>query len=75
MTFTEFLNVMKKITNKEGKIQLDSFMNKAGKAMVRVSKGDNGMQFQTFSEEERTAYVKVINSSLADDPSAKSVYR
>ena len=71
MTFTEFLNVMKKITNKEGKIQLDSFVNKAGKAMVRVSKGDNGMQFQTFSEEERTAYVKVINSSLADDPVCK----
>ena len=71
MTFTEFLNVMKKITNKEGKIQLDSFVNKAGKAMVRVSKGDNDMQFQTFSEEERTAYVKVINSSLADDPVCK----
>ena len=71
MTFTEFLNVMKKITNKEGKIQLDSFVNKAGKAMVRVSKGDNGMQFQTFSEEERTAYVKIINSSLADDPVCK----
>ena len=71
MTFTEFLNVMKKITNKEGKIQLEGFVNKAGKAMVRVSKGDNGMQFQTFSEEERTAYVKVINSSLADDPVCK----
>ena len=71
MTFTEFLNVMKKITNKEGKIQLDSFVNKAGKAMVRVSKGDNGMQFQTFSEEERTAYVKIINSSLAEDPVCK----
>ena len=68
MTFSEFLNVMKKITNKEGKIHLDSFINKAGKAMVKVSKGDNGMQFQTFSEEERTAYVKVINSSLANDP-------
>ena len=71
MTFSEFLNVMKKITNKEGKIHLDSFINKAGKAMVKVSKGDNGMQFQTFSEEERTAYVKVINSSLADDPVCK----
>ena len=71
MTYSEFLNVMKKITNKEGKIQLDSFVNKAGKAMVRVSKGDNSMQFQTFSEEERTAYVKIINSSLADDPVCK----
>ena len=71
ITFSEFLMMMKKIVDKEGKIKLDSFKNKAGKAMVRVSKGDNSMQFQTFSEEERTAYVKVINSSLADDPVCK----
>ena len=71
MTFSEFLMMMKKLVDKEGKIQLDSFINKAGKAMVRVSKGDNSMQFQTFSEEERTAYVKVINSSLAEDPICK----
>ena len=71
MTFSEFLQVMQKLVNKEGVIQLDSFINKAGKAMVRISKGDNSMQFQTFSEEERTAYVKVINSSLADDPVCK----
>ena len=71
MTFTEFLHMMKKLVDKDGQIQLDSFVNKAGKAMVRVSKGDNSMQFQTFSEEERTAYVKVINSSLADDPVCK----
>ena len=71
MTFSEFLQMMKKLVDKEGEIQIDSFKNKAGKAMVRISKGDNGMQFQTFSEEERTAYVKVINSSLADDPICK----
>ena len=71
MTFTEFLNVMKKITNKEGKLQINTFKNKAGKTMVRLSKVDNSMQFQTFSEEERTAYVKVINSALADDPVCK----
>ena len=57
--------------DKEGEVQVDSFTNKAGKAMVRVSKGDSGFQYQTFSEEERTAYVKVINSSLADDPVCK----
>ena len=71
MTFSEFLMMMKKLVDKEGKIAIDSYINKAGKAMVRVSKGDNGMQFQTFSEEERAAYVKVINSSLADDPVCK----
>ena len=71
MTFTDFLNMMKKLVDKDGVIKLDSFINKAGKAMVRVTKGDSGMQFQTFSEEERTAYVKVINSSLADDAVCK----
>ena len=71
ITFSEFLLIMKKLVDKEGTIILDSFKNKAGKAMVRVSKGDNSMQFQTFSEEERTAYVKVINSSLAEDPVCK----
>ena len=71
LTFEEFLQMMKKVVDKEGKIQVDSFVNKAGKAMVRVSKGDSGFQYQTFSEEERTAYVKVINSSLADDPVCK----
>ena len=71
MKFAEFLMMMKKLVDKEGKIQLDSFKTKKGKAMVRVSKGDNSMQFGTFSEEERTAYVKVINSSLADDPVCK----
>ena len=71
MTFVEFLTIMKQLLDKDQKIALDSFKNKAGKKMVRVSKGDNSMQFQTFSEEERTAYVKVINSSLADDPVCK----
>ena len=71
MKFSEFLMMMQKLVGKDKKITLDSFKNKAGKAMVRVSKGDNSMQFQTFSEEERTAYVKVINSSLADDPICK----
>lgn len=51
--------------------QVEKFENKKGKAMYRVSKGDNGMQFQTFSEEERAAYAKVINAELADDPVCK----
>ena len=70
MTFTEFLNIMKQFAKDEN-VQVDSFKTKKGKAMVRVSKGDNSFQFQTFSEEERTTYVKVINSSLADDPICK----
>lgn len=44
--------------------------------MVRVSKGDfDPMQLQTFSEEERSAYVKIINSSLSDDPPVKNIYQ
>ena len=49
--------------------QVEKFENKKGKAMYRVSKGDNGIQ--TFSEEERAAYAKVINAELADDPVCK----
>ena len=71
ISFTEFLNIMKKLTEKKDNIQMDEIKTKKGKALYRVSKGDNSMQFQTFSEEERTAYVKVINSSLADDPVCK----
>ena len=71
MTFTEFLKIMKKLTEKKDDVQMDEIKTKKGKALYRVSKGDNSMQFQTFSEEERTAYVKVINSSLADDPVCK----
>ena len=77
MTFTEFLNVMKKLTNKEGKIQLNIFKNKKGKAMVRVSKGDfDPMQLQTFSEEERSAYVKISTSFkyLPIDPDSNEVF-
>ena len=69
MTFEEFLNVMKKVYNKE-EVQLDSFVNKAGKAMFRVSKGDD-MQVQTFSQEERAAYSRVINSYLGNHPICK----
>ena len=70
INFSEFLTIMQKYIKKHGS-QLDSFVNKAGKKMVRVSKGDSGYQFHTFSEEERTAYVKVINSFLAEDPVCK----
>jgi len=41
---------------------------KAGKKMVKYSSSEG---FQSFSEEERAAYVKVFNSSLADDPVCK----
>ena len=60
---------MKKLYNK-GEVQLDSFVNKAGKAMFRVSKGDD-MQVQTFSQEERAAYSRVINSYLGNHPICK----
>ena len=70
ITFTEFLNIMLHFVSKDSTL-LDSFVNKAGKKLVRVSKGDGGFQYHTFSEEERTAYVKIINSFLADDPVCK----
>ena len=61
---------MLQFVSKDGTL-LDAFVNKAGKKLVRVSKGDGGFQYHTFSEEERTAYVKIINSFLADDPVCK----
>ena len=51
--------------------QIEKIEDKKGKALYRVSKGDSGFQYQTFSEEERAAYAKVINAELADDPVCK----
>ena len=51
--------------------QIEKIGDKKGKALYRVSKGDSGLQYQTFSEEERTAYAKVINAELTDDPVCK----
>jgi len=51
-------------------MSIDEIKDKKGKSLYRVSKGDN-MQYQTFSEEEREAYVKVINSCLENDPVCK----
>ena len=70
MAFEEFLIIMKKLYNK-GDVQLDSYVNKAGKAMFRISKGDDDMQVQTFSQEERAAYSRVINSYLGNHPICK----
>ena len=47
-------------------MSIEEIKDKKGKSLYRVIKRDN-MQIQTFSEEEREAYVKVINGSLADD--------
>jgi len=69
LSFEEFLVVMQKLYNK-AEVQLDSYVNKAGKAMFRVSKGDD-MQVQTFSQEERAAYSRVINSYLGNHPICK----
>ena len=71
LQFSEFLGIMKQIKSKDdSNVQLDQFTTKTGKAMVKVAKKDS-IQFQTFSEEERAAYVKVINSSLANDSLCK----
>ena len=51
-------------------MSIEEMKDKKGKSLYRVSKGDN-MQYQTFSEEEREAYVKVINSCLENDPVCK----
>ena len=46
-------------------------MIKQFKKENKVAKKGKDFQYQSFSEEERTAFVKVINSALLDDPVCK----
>lgn len=72
ISFKEFLIMMKKIGKKEETESATRIETKQGKGIIRLSlkgtKQELSYGFSSFSEEERTAYVKVINSSLADDP-------
>jgi plastin-1 len=70
LEFPEFVNLMKNFlaTGKEN--NFTKIVNKAGQSMFRV--GEQGKSaFSTFSEEERTAFVKVINTVLCKDTVCK----
>ena len=71
ISFKEFLIMMKKIGKKEETESEKRLETKQGKGMIRLSlkgtKQELSYGYSSFSEEERTAYVKVLNSALADD--------
>lgn len=67
--FVEYVKMMKKIYGDDAQGQTISQMtNKAG---VNVFKVGAVSGFSTFSEEERSAYVRVINTVLKDDADCK----
>lgn len=73
--FSEYATMVKKIhdgkNNQTGSSSRGSIMagtNKKGDAIFKISAGSS---HSSFSEEERTAYVKVINSTLRDDADLK----
>lgn len=70
--YGEYIFAMKRFM--EGKTPstlLEEYKNKEGKTFKRVKKRDS-LAFETFSNEEKTAYVKVINNALEDDEDCKA---
>jgi len=63
--FIEYVKLMKTIILSDEGSNVSQLLNKKGEAVFRVGQGQN---FSTFSEEERSAYVRVINAVLKDDP-------
>ncbi len=63
--FVEYVKFMKKILKSEDAQQVSQMLNKKGEAVFKVSQG--GQNFSTFSDEERSAYVRVINTVLKTD--------
>ena len=73
ISLTEFLLTMKKMQTKSSDYETSVLTGKNGKKIVRVEnrRDSSGLAFTTFSEEERAAYVKLINETLADDEVCK----
>jgi hypothetical protein len=65
--FSEYAHFVKKVHNNKEHNVLSS-TDKKGANVFKVS---NSSSYSSFSEEERTAYVKVINSTLKDDEDCK----
>lgn len=66
--YSEYLQMMKSF--KTGKqTTLTKMTRKSGANVFKVSDGD--FSFSTFSEQERSAYVKIINTVLAADNDCK----
>lgn len=70
ISFSEYLTMMKKFKDHGEENHFTRIVTKAGKGILRVGSSSDS-SFQSFSEEERTAFVKVINTALIDDEVCK----
>lgn len=68
--YSEFIMMMKKFKGMGMTDKFTKIVNKEGQTQFKV---EGAGSYSTFSEEERTAYVKVINSVLANDPDCQSL--
>lgn len=69
ISFSEYLSMMKKFKDHGDESNFTRIVTKAGKGILRV--GSSEFSYQSFSEEERTAFVKVVNTVLIDDEVCK----
>ena len=69
ISFAEYLSMMKKFKDHGDDSHFTRIVTKAGKGILRV--GSSEFSYQSFSEEERTAFVKVVNTVLIDDEVCK----
>ena len=69
ISFAEYLTMMKKFKDHGDDSHFTRIVTKAGKGILRV--GSSEFSYQSFSEEERTAFVKVVNTVLIDDEVCK----
>ena len=69
ISFVEYLSMMKKFKDHGDDSHFTRIVTKAGKGILRV--GSSEFSYQSFSEEERTAFVKVVNTVLIDDEVCK----
>jgi len=63
--FSEYLKMMKSFVKEGKETTFTKLTTKKGSTLFRV--GDFSSSFSSFSEEERSAFVRVINTVLKDD--------
>jgi plastin-1 len=71
VSFTEFLTMMKNFITTGKETQFTKVVNKKGQNIFRVGDKESS-SFSSFSEEERSAFVRVINTVLKDDQVCKN---
>ncbi len=67
--YSEYLQMMKNFVKTGTETKFSKVITKDGKNVFRV--GDDQKAYSTFSEEERSAFVRVINTVLSEDETCK----